>query len=189
MIYKKGFFGEGIIATIRDEQFVDEVVKSEVKIVFLLTGNIFNLENVVRTIQESGKFVFVNIDFLEGLSKDYMAVDFISKRVRPDGIITAKKNLISIAKEMGIYSIFRINVVDSASLKFCNEIIVQAGPDALELTPGIIHKVTRLFKANYKIPIITGGLIETDDDIVKCRDAGADGIATSNAALWDIRVF
>lgn len=184
MAYKNGFFGNGIIATVRNNEDFQAVIDSKVEAVFLLWGNIFNLEGNVKRLHDLNKSVFVHLDFLEGFSKDYMMLDFIDKRIKPDGVVSSKSTLIAIAKELGIYAILRINVVDSCSLKHCNELIVKTGPDALELTPGIIHKVTKLFKQNYKIPIITGGLIESRDDVISCLHSGADAIATSNEVLW-----
>lgn len=55
----------------------------------------------------------VHIDLINGLSGKEIAVDFIQKFTRADGIITTKPALIKRARELELSTILRFFVIDS----------------------------------------------------------------------------
>jgi glycerol uptake operon antiterminator len=75
-----------IIAAIRDCRQWECAAKSSCGVIFMLCGNILNIEDIIKRIKEKGKKVCVHLDFVDGLGKDNAAVEFL-KRAGADGII------------------------------------------------------------------------------------------------------
>lgn len=78
----------------------------------------------------------------------------------------------------------RFFIIDHHSFETTMESIKMFLPDMIEIMPGVIPKIISKFSENVKIPIITGGLIETKSEIMDALKAGASGISTSNKKLW-----
>lgn len=173
-----------IIAAINNIKQIDEAIKSPCKIVFLLTGDILNIEEIVRVLRENGKLVFVHVDLIGGFSKDVISLKYISKNIKPDGIITTKTNLVKIAKELNIFTIQRLFILDSLALVSGINSIKTIRPDAVEILPGIMPKIIEEIRIETRIPVIAGGLIRDKSDVIHSLNAGAIGISTSNKDVW-----
>jgi len=174
-----------IIAAIHHEDALDEALSSQVEIVFLLTSNILTLKETVRRVKAADKKVFVHADLVEGLSKDLMGLKFIIETSNPDGIITTKTHLIKACKKMNILAIQRIFLLDSHNFESGVKSVFDCSPDAVEILPGIMPSMTRQFVKLTNKPIISGGLIQTKDDIINSLKAGASGISTSKSGIWN----
>ncbi len=173
-----------IIAAVTDLSKLKEVLESPCEIVFLLTGNIFNVKAAVDELKDGGKLVFIHLDLLEGLSKDHIALEYIHKSINPDGIITTKSNLVRIAKEIGMFAIQRFFLIDSISVESGVKTVQSSRPDAVEIMPGIMHRITSRICKEIKIPVIAGGFINDKEDVIACLNAGAMGISTSKEEIW-----
>ncbi|WP_425447688.1 glycerol-3-phosphate responsive antiterminator [Dethiothermospora halolimnae] len=173
-----------IIAAINDLDRLDNAIKSPCEIIFLLTGNIFNLKNVVDKVRKNDMEIYIHIDLIDGFSKDMIALKYISNNIKPDGIITTKSNLIRIAKSMNIFAIQRLFIVDSLSIETGLKSIHSSKPDAIEVLPGIMPKILKKINNKTNVPIIAGGLIEDKDDVIQCLSADATGISTSREEIW-----
>lgn len=175
-----------IIAAVGDVEKLDNAIKSPCEIIFLLTGNIFNLQDIVSKTKDSGKSIYLHFDFLHGFSKDAVSLRYISEHIKPDGIITTKSSLIKHAKEMGLLTIQRLFILDSISLETGINSIRSTKPDAVEIMPGTLPKAIKILHNETKIPIITGGLIMDKEDVIQSLKAGAIGISTSNEEIWQM---
>lgn len=173
-----------VIAAIRDTGQLSASLQSNVKIVFILAADIFNINAYVHHIREADKLSFVHIDFLEGLGKDKKAIEFIAKKIKPDGIITTRSNLIKYAMESGIYAIQRFFIVDSQSLDTCIKTVANVNSDLVEIMPGLMPQVVRDLSQKISTPIIAGGLISRQEDVKLMIDNGAIGISTGKSLLW-----
>ena len=71
---------------------------------------------IVRTLKESGRTVFLDVDLVEGLSAREAAVDFVAQEVRPDGVISTKAALVRRAKAKGLLTVYRTFMIDSMAL-------------------------------------------------------------------------
>ncbi|MBQ4267531.1 MAG: glycerol-3-phosphate responsive antiterminator, partial [Clostridia bacterium] len=91
-----------IIAGVKDLSKLDDALKSDCEIVFLLCGSIFNLKETTKKIKDAGKLVFIHVDLVEGFSKDATALNYISKEIKPDGIISTKNSQLKVAKALGL---------------------------------------------------------------------------------------
>jgi glycerol uptake operon antiterminator len=173
-----------IIAALNNMEKLDEIIESPCKVVFLLTGDILNLGPTVDILKKNDKIVFVHLDLMEGFSRDVIAMKFIYEYIGLDGIITTKASIVKAAKELGIFTIQRLFILDSLALVSGIGSIRSIKPDAVEILPGIMPKVTKEVHNSTKIPIITGGLIRDKEDVIESLKAGAIAISTSNKGVW-----
>lgn len=175
-----------IIAAIKTKDKLEKALASPVESIFVLGGNICELEDYVDSARATGKLLFIHMDLIDGIGKDFYAVKYLSERIHPDGIITTKSGFVKNAKEFGIYVIQRLFMLDSMSfdMGLKNLSSASGAPDALEILPGILPGVIHEFTTKTKYPIIAGGLIREKNDAIQSLKAGALGISTSCESLW-----
>lgn len=173
-----------IIAAVNNIEKIDFAIVSPCKIIFLLTGNIINIKDIVEKCKKNNKYILVHLDLVEGLSKDEYSLKYISEYIKPDGIITTRGNLVRIAKENSIFAIQRLFILDSMSLDTGIKSIHSTKPEAIEILPGIMPKAIKRIHAETQIPLIAGGLIADKEDAIASLNAGAIGISTSNKSVW-----
>ncbi|MFU0825498.1 glycerol-3-phosphate responsive antiterminator [Clostridium sp.] len=175
-----------IIAAVKDEKALERAIKSPSEVIFLLKGNICNIENIVNKVKAEGKNIYVHMDLMDGFGKDAFAIKYMKEKVNPSGIITTKSNLVKISKEMNMFCIQRLFMIDNLSLETGVNSINSIRPDAVEIMPGIMPKITRKIKGQTKVPIIAGGLIIDKEDVIESLKAGAMGISTSREEIWEM---
>ena len=173
-----------IISAISEIEKLDELIDSPSEIVFLLKGSILNIEENVKKLKDNNKIVFIHIDLIDGLSKDVSALEFISKNVKPDGVISTKPNLIKYAKTLNLLTIQRLFIIDSIALESGISSIKSTKPDAVEILPGIMPRIISEIKQETRIPVIAGGLIKEKKEVIDSLNAGANGISTTNKDVW-----
>ncbi|HUM84775.1 MAG TPA: glycerol-3-phosphate responsive antiterminator [Lachnospiraceae bacterium] len=172
-----------IIAAIKDDEGLEECLKSNIQVIFILYGDICSIPEIVGRIKDSGRIAMVHIDLINGLSGKDISVDFIHKNTRADGIITTRQGLVLRAKELGLYTILRIFVIDSMALSEAGRIkIVQ--PDFIEILPGIMPKIIKKIRMSTKIPLLAGGLISEKQDVIDALDAGAMAVSSTSKKVW-----
>ena len=166
-----------IAAAIRTEKDFSTALRSRVDIVFLLHSNIVTVNQSVKEIHSAGKKVFVHVDFAEGIGRDRAGLEFLAKQ-GVDGILTTRTNIVKMAKEFALTTVQRFFLVDSHSLATSVESIRLSNPDVIELMPGIVTKKIKEFAAMTDVPIIAGGIIETEQEVREALEAGADVVLT-----------
>ncbi len=188
MVLSKEFFSKihinPVIAAVKHADKIDEAINSQCEIIFLLTGDIFNIKRVVEKVKNNNKLIFIHIDLLEGFSKDIVALNYIHENIKPNGIITTKSSLIKHARHAGLFVVQRLFMLDSLSVQSGIKSIKVTRPDAVEVMPGIIPRVVETIHKETRIPIITGGLIKNKDDVIQSLKAGAIGISSSKRDIW-----
>lgn len=175
-----------VVAAVGDMDKLDQAIESPCEIVFLLTGNIFTLGTFVSKVKENNMLVFIHLDLLEGFSRDHIALEYIAKEIKPNGIITTKGNLIRQAKDLNLFAIQRCFILDSISVESALRSIKKYKPDAVEIMPGILPRITKRISNEVRIPVITGGLIELKKDVIDSLQAGALGVSTSKEEIWNM---
>lgn len=175
-----------IIPALKNEENLEEALKSGSELVFVIMSNLTNIKEIVDKLKESGKKVFVHIDMIEGLSSSTYGVEYIKKNTQADGIITTKHNIVTFAKKKNICVIQRFFVLDSFSFKNTIIHIRENKPDAVEILPGLMPKIIKRIHNLIDIPIITGGLIDEKQDIINVLSAGAEGISITNTSFWNV---
>ena len=173
-----------IIAAINDLNDLDSALECPTEIIFLLTGNIFNLKEISQKVRSKNKGLYIHIESIDGFSKDTWGLEYIVKNIYPDGIITEKNNLVKLCKDMGVFTIQRLFLLDSLSLTSGISSIKSVRPDAVEVLPGLMPKIVKEIREETRIPIVAGGLIRDKVDVIDSLNAGAVGISTSRKDVW-----
>ncbi|WP_248927715.1 glycerol-3-phosphate responsive antiterminator [Paenibacillus hamazuiensis] len=172
------------IAAVQKVEDMDRAIASPVNVIFLLTGSIFNVKDLVDQVKASGKHVFLHMEFIEGIAPDRSGVAYIAQNIRPTGIISTKSNLIRGAKENGLMAIQRIFLIDRSAVVRGIKAAEQSGPDAIEVMPGIMPRVIREMTDMTSLPIIAGGLVGNRREIGEALEAGALAVSAGTAELW-----
>lgn len=173
-----------IIAAVKDFEGIEQCLKSDVKIVFVLFGNMCNIGEIVKQIKQADKIALVHIDLIEGLSSHEIAVDYISKNTEADGIISTRMNMINRAKELSLYTIFRIFVLDSIAYQSIEKQKRQIKADFIEILPGVMPKIIQKINKLSSQAVIAGGLISDREDVIDALNAGAISVSTTNQDIW-----
>ncbi len=173
-----------IIAAINDLDILAEALNSPCESIFLLTGNIFNLKEIANKVNAKDKEIYIDIDAIDGFSKDTWGLEYIIKNIHPNGIITTKENLVWLSKDLGAFTILKLFILDSTSLKKGIHSINTTRPHAVEIFPGIMPKITKMIFSETNIPIITSGLIMEMEDVEESLNAGAIAVSTNSKKLW-----
>lgn len=181
------FMEKPIAAAIRTDRDFSSALKADLDMVFLLHSNIMTINQCIKEIHSAGKKAFIHIDFSEGLGKDRYGLEFISKQ-GADGILTTRTNIVKMAKEFGLITVQRFFIVDSHSLGTSLESIRISKPDIIEIMPGVVTKKINTFAQEVDLPIIAGGIIETEDEVRAALAAGAKVVSTGERDLWNLQL-
>ena len=182
--FKEAIEDSPIIAAIKDDEGLKKCLTSESRVIFILYGDICNIPDIVETVKSSGKIAMVHIDLIAGLSSKEIAVDFIQKYTRADGIITTKPALIKRAKELGLYTILRLFVIDSMAYSNIEHQLRTAKPDLIEVLPALMPKVLSKVCKLSTVPVIAGGLVSDKEDVMALLQAGVVSISSTNEKIW-----
>lgn len=172
-----------ISATRSDAEFL-AALDSKSEIVFDLDPDLMNVSAKVKKAHDKGKKYLIHLDLTKGLGKDESGIRFL-KRIEADGVISTKTGIIKIAREQGLFTVQRIFIVDSHSLATTVDAVKASKPDMIEVMPGTLPKVVERLKKSVDVPIIAGGLIETQAEVDAVLEAGASAVSTANRTLWD----
>ena len=173
-----------IIAAVRNESEFEAALASSPTVVFLLAANILTLETQITQAHQHKKAVLVHADLAEGLGKDATGIEFL-KRLGTDGVISTRSAVIRMARDCGLSTVQRFFMVDSHSVRTAAEAIRTAGPDMVELMPGVVPKIVQMVAENCAVPVIAGGLIDTKEEIMAALSAGAAAVSTGCRTLWN----
>ena len=176
-----------IIAAVRDTDEFLRALEAGPENIFLLATNILQLPKCIKMAHEKEKKLFVHFDLSVGIGKDLAGLKFISK-IGVDGIISTRTNIIKTAKQCGLCTVQRFFIVDSKSEVTAYESIKASKPDMVEFLPGVIPKVIENFSKHLEIPIISGGLIETEEEVKQILSSGASAVSTGKESLWVLSV-
>ena len=176
-----------VIAAIKSPEDLKECCGiPEIRIVFILYGDICSLGEIVKAVKDAGKIAMVHVDLISGLSGKEIAVDFLHRNTRADGIISTKLPLIRRAKELGMATVFRFFVIDSMAFDNIKKQYDAALPDFVAILPGIMPKIITRVTKMVSAPVIAGGLIGEKADIYAAIEAGAISISSTNQSTWFI---
>ena len=84
-----------VIAAIKDDRGLADCCSCEdIRVVFILYGDICNINRIVEQVKAANKIAMVHVDRVSGLSGEEVAVDFIRYNTCADGIVCTKPPLI-----------------------------------------------------------------------------------------------
>jgi len=173
-----------VIAAVKDTEGLEKSLESDCQIIFVLFGDLVSITGIVTKIKRSGKFAMVHVDLIDGLASKDVAVDFIAKNTSADGIISTRANIVHRAKACGLLAIQRFFLLDSIALNNIGRQPSLKDADAIEILPGLMPKIIEKLVMSIGKPIIAGGLITDNEDIVNALNSGAIAISSTNYNTW-----
>lgn len=175
-----------VIAAVRSAEEYAAALESGAETVFVVKSDLLSLREMLA--EKRGKQVFVHADTCEGLGKDKVGLEVLS-RLGADGVISTKNSLIAAAKGLELGTVQRFFLIDSLSVQTAFESVSASRPDCAELMPGVLCKEIARFRARtqpFNVKIIAGGLIESKSDVIAALSAGADAVSVGRQELWYI---
>lgn len=182
--FKEALEDSPIIAAIKDDEGLQKCLRSDSRVIFILYGDIVSIADIVETVKSSGKIAMVHLDLITGLSSKEIAVDFLKKYTKADGIITTKPPLIKRARELGLYTILRLFIIDSMAYENIERQVKSAKPDLIEVLPALMPKIVSKICKMSSTPVIAGGLVSDKEDIMSLLQAGVTSISSTNEQIW-----
>ncbi|SDO27558.1 glycerol-3-phosphate responsive antiterminator [Alkalicoccus daliensis] len=173
-----------ILPAIRDLKDIDKAIKMDSEYIVLLNTHVGQLKSLVKMIKSENKKVLLHADLVQGLKNDEFAAQFLAQDIRPDGLISTRRNVLMTAKKANLITIQRLFILDSLALQSSYQMLKTIQPDCVEILPGVIPHIIKEIYEETKIPIIAGGLIRSHEEVQSALDAGAIAITTSNRDLW-----
>ena len=173
-----------IIAAVKNDSDLEEALRSECSIIFLLYGNLVTIEDLVQKVRRQKKLAIVHMDLIDGFSSREIAVDGLVKLCRPDGIISTRAAQIRRGRQLGLLTVQRAFILDSLSLESLGSQLEAGHPDFVEILPGIMPRIIREITAKISVPLIAGGLIQYKQEVLQAIDAGAVAVSTTCRDVW-----
>lgn len=177
-------FGNGIIPALRNSNDLSLALDLGLPAAILLKGDIFDLEKIRQQAQDKIA-ILLHLDLIDGVGRDKAGLAYLAQNFGITGIVSTRSNLIKDARSLGLFSILRLFILDSAAYTTGLNLLNSLHPDAVEMLPGVaVPYVKQDLKRDIKIPVIASGLIRTPQTIQEVLDAGASAISTSQTGLW-----
>ena len=141
--FKEAIENTPIIPAIKDAESLEQCLKSDACVIFVLFGDICNIAEIVERIKAEGKLAMVHMDLIAGLGSKEVSVDYIKERTKADGIITTKPMLAKHARELGLATVLRFFIIDSMALSNLSKQTREARPDCIEVRESCLRSYAR----------------------------------------------
>ena len=175
-----------VIASIKDDAGLDRALASDCQTLFILYGDITNIESIVQRAKKDGSTVLVNLDMVDGYATRSVAIKHLQRRTHADGILSSKAVLVRAAKDLGMLATHRLFMIDSFAYHKLPDQLRTSQADCLEILPGCMPRVIGWIRGDTDLPLIAGGLVCDANDVVAALRAGAQWVATSDQDLWNL---
>ncbi len=174
-----------IIPAIRKPEFVEQAIASRGRLIYLLTGDPENVETMIQRIVGAKKVPIVNLDLLNGFSRDKYAVNYL-KRVGAGGIISTHLDPLRHALAIGLYGIQRTFLLDSGAMDTITNQLRNSPVHALEILPALVapKMLERVRAISADLPVVGGGLIQTMKEVEELLAQGLSAVSTSHPEMW-----
>ena len=174
-----------IIPAVRKTEHVELAIASRGKIVYLLTGDPDNCESMIQKVLGADKLPILNLDLLNGFSRDKYAVNYL-KRVGARGIISTHLDPLRHALSIGLYAIQRTFLLDSGAMDTISNQLRNTPVHALEILPALVapKMLDRVRAISTDLPVVGGGLIQTMKEVEELLALGLSAVSTSNPQMW-----
>ncbi len=178
-----------IIPGIKDLSHVPIALKSKARIVFYISGTIFDVIETKRMLRDHDVALFAHIDLIAGIGRDRSGMEFLANEIGVDGILSTRSNLLKNAKDQGLLTVQRVFAVDSDAIKSGVQVVRNTSPAALEILPGpFVPEIIANLPLKSLPPVIASGLIKTSAAARRIlSSSGIVSTSSSNPDLWSWR--
>ena len=177
-----------VLPAVKDAGRLEACLAQPAGVVFLLCGDILNIDRLIDRVHQAGKYAVVHADLVAGLAPREIAVDFLH-RCGADGIISTRPMLLRRGRELGLLTVLRVFAIDSKAVSNLGRETEGGMPDVIEILPGTLCKVLRRLSRELPVPLIAGGLLSDKADVLAALGAGALCVSASDeslGALWAV---
>lgn len=182
----KTFKAYPVIAAVRTPENFRQALDSKVRVLFMVGGDYFKAENLIKEFKEQNGLVFLHMDLIEGIGRDIGGIRHAVERTGIDGVISTKSHILKLAAKENLITVHRIFLMDNQALESGINLFKASKPDIIELTPGLIPRIVRKVSSEFEQPVITSGLVSKPSDVKTMIQAGAMNIVCSCEALWSL---
>ena len=139
----------------------------------------------MRKILGAEKIPIVNLDLLNGFSRDKYAVNYL-KRVGAGGIISTHLDPLRHALAIGLYGIQRTFLLDSGAMETISNQLRNTPVHALEILPALVapKMLERVRAVSADLPVVGGGLISDMKEVEALLAQGLSAVSTSHPEMW-----
>lgn len=175
---------QNIIPAISDFKRLERFINSSTKVCVLLNFRLAQLSDICQTLKKHDKKVLIHGELIKGLSNDEDGALYLIQSLGVDGIISSKPKVIELCKKRNVIGIYRLFLKDSLSYEQSLKIIKVIKPEYIEVLP--YQGCNRIESLNKIVPskYLSGGLIDTLEDVNYCMKYGAIAVTTSKVSLW-----
>ncbi len=187
MILKEKLAKHPIIPALRSPADLDAALAFHPLVLMLLKGDIFDLERVIERSRQQNTLALIHIDLIEGVGRDKAGLRFLRDTLGLEGVVSTRSNLLKEARSLGLASILRLFVLDSAAYQTGISLLHALQPDAVEVMPGVVvpHLAKDLAR-DISQPLIASGILRNEADIRQVLAAGAAAVTTSQQQMWGL---
>jgi len=175
----------GVLPAIRKLKNFEKALETDSEFIVFLETRIGQLKSLVAHAKRENKKALVHVDLIQGLKSDEYGMEYLIHEIKPDGVLSTRGNVISLAKKHRLLAIQRMFLLDRLALENNLKLIERFQPDCVEVLPGLMPSVIGTIYEQTNLPIIAGGLVSTGDDVKAALDAGAVAVSTSKTNLWN----
>src|SRR5450756_551117 len=160
------FEASPIIPAVRKEEHLDQALAAHGKIVYFLIGDPESCESMIAKVLAAGKVPFLNLDLLNGFSRDKYAVNYLH-HCGARGIISTHPDPLRHAHGIGLYAIQRTFLLDSGAMDTMSNHLKNTAADALEVLPAMAapKALERVKSISPEVTVVAGGLISTMKEV------------------------
>jgi glycerol uptake operon antiterminator len=167
---------------------VELFLKTDLQICVLQNIHISLLGHMISLLHEQGRKALVHIDMINGIAADEYGTEHLCQKLKCDGIITSKTRIIETTKKNKKIAIQRMFLIDSKSVERGIETIKKSNPDIVEVMPAIAYNIIPFIKEHVGMPIIGGGLLKSEKDIIQGLNVGCTAFTVSDLDLC-VQIF
>lgn len=181
-------FERRLIPALRSPLELNAALENNPPAIMLLKGDIFDVALVTERTSQHNVLAFIHIDLIDGIGRDRPGLRYLQQKLGVSGVVSTRSSLLKEAHTLGMLTILRLFVLDSAAYSTGINLLSSVQPDAVEILPGVVlpHIAEEAARDIHK-PIIAGGIIKTEQDIRTILAAGAAAISTSRQQLWNFQ--
>ncbi len=173
-----------VIPAISSHKDLKLFLQSPLPFGILMNFQLAQLPDLVETMKSYHKKVLVHSELIKGLASDEFGAIYLIQTLKVDGIISSKSKVIEVCKKRNVLGIFRFFLKDSISLEQSLEMARRCEADYYEILPALSTQILPDIKKQLDKPIWMGGLIQSEEHVLACYQAGASAVTTSNSTLW-----
>ncbi|SEO68295.1 glycerol-3-phosphate responsive antiterminator [Propionispora vibrioides] len=153
--------------------------------VIVLFGDINTVSSLLEQAKQYKKRLILHLDLLEGIGRDKPGINFLARQ-GVSAVITTKTQIGKMAHEDGMIVIQRLFLMDSEAVRTGIQAAKALKPDAIEVLPGMVPRVVvQRLLSEVGRPILAGGLMQTEEEVIGAINNGVYAVSTSKRELWN----